>query len=245
MRFVNLSQDAHAESRSRERMPMHHLLRKPQLQPQLSYFVLEQFAQRLQQLELHVFRQAAHVVVRFDDMRLSRLGARRLNDVRIDRALREPLDVFEFRRLFIEHFDKTPADDFSLLLRIRFAGQRRQEALFGIDANDLHAHVLCERGHHLIAFTQTQQSMIDEYASQLRADGLMQQRGQDGRINPTRQSQQYPIAANLSANARDAVLDDVAGRPARGTTGDLTNEAAQNLAALQGMRHFGMKLQAV
>ncbi len=163
----------------------------------------------------------------------------------IDRALRQPLDVLEFRRFLVEHLDEHPADDFALLLRIRFAGQRREESLLGIDANDLDAHVLGKGRHDLIALAQAQQSVIDEYAGQLCADGLVQQRGHHRRIDAARQTQQHPVAADLRTNPRHAVLDDIAGGPARRAAGDLANEAPQDLAALQSVRDLGMKLQAV
>jgi len=89
----------------------------------------------------------------------------------------------------------------------------------------LHAHVFGECRHHLIALAQTQQSMIDEYAGQLSADRLVQQRRQHGRIDAARQPQQHPLAAHLRADPRDAVIDDTARCPARGATGDLPNEA--------------------
>ena len=65
------SSDLHAQSRARKRMPVHHLRGESQLQAQLADLVLEQFAQWLQQLQLHVLRQAAHIVVRLDHVRLA------------------------------------------------------------------------------------------------------------------------------------------------------------------------------
>ena len=53
--------------------------------------------------------------------------------------------------------------------------QRLQETFLGIDANHPDAHVLGEGGHHLIAFIEAQQAVIDEYAGKLIADGAMQQ----------------------------------------------------------------------
>jgi len=45
---------------------MHHVVRQPEFHAELAYLVLEQFAQRLQQFELHCLRQPAYVVVRLD-----------------------------------------------------------------------------------------------------------------------------------------------------------------------------------
>jgi len=103
----------------------------------------------------------------------------------------------------------------------------------------LNAHVLCECRHHLIAFAQTQQPMIDEYAGQLSTDGLVQERRQHGRINSARQAQQHAVASNLRADPRHAVIDDVACRPTGGAAGNLSHEAPQYLAALKRVSNLG------
>ena len=53
------------------------------------------------------------------------------------------------------------------------------------------------------------------------------------------------VAAHLRADSSHAVLDDVPGRPARFAAGDLAHEAPQDLAALQTVGHFRMKLQPI
>ena len=189
--------------------------------------------------------QAAHVVVRFDHMSLARFGARGFDHVRINRALRQPLHVLELGRLLVENLDEHASDDLTLGFRVRFAGERGEEALFGVDAYHPHAHVLGERRHHLIAFAEAQQPMIHEYAGQLRSDGTMQQRRQHRGIDAPGQPQQHFVAAHLGADSRHAVLDDVARRPRRCAAGNLAHEAPQDLPALQRVRHLGMKLQSV
>ena len=79
---LHLAEDAHAEARARERMAVHHLARQAELDAELAHFVLEQLAQRLEQLEVQLLRQAADVVVRLDDVRLACLRAGRLDHVR-------------------------------------------------------------------------------------------------------------------------------------------------------------------
>ena len=95
MRFVDFTQNTHAQPGAREGMPMHHVPRQAQFHPQFAHFILEQFAQRLEEFELHVLGQTAHIVVRLDDVCFARLAAGRLDDVGIDRALRQPFDVLE------------------------------------------------------------------------------------------------------------------------------------------------------
>src|SRR5690606_29980084 len=103
------------------------------LDTDLAHLVLEEIAQRLDELELHPLRKPADVVVRLDELGLARRRAGRLDHVRIDRALREPLDAFEPMRLLLEHLDEEPPDDLALRLRILDALQRIEEALLGID----------------------------------------------------------------------------------------------------------------
>src|SRR5438105_15640904 len=103
-------------------------------------------------------------------MRLARARARGLDDVGIDRTLGQKLDTSELVSFFVKHFHERAPDDLALLLRIRDTRQRRQKALFSVDPNDTHTQMLSESAHHLVAFTQAQQTMIDEDTHQLVTD---------------------------------------------------------------------------
>ena len=93
--------------------------------------------QRLDELHAHLLGQATDVVVRLDHVRLAGLRAGRFDDVGVDRALRQPLDALELVRLFVEDLDEVRADDLALSLRVRLAGQRREEA----DDHEIDHHV--------------------------------------------------------------------------------------------------------
>jgi hypothetical protein len=56
--------------------------------------------------------------MRLDHMGVAGLAAGRLNHIRLDRALRQPLDVFELRGFLIEDFHEHAADDLALLLPV-------------------------------------------------------------------------------------------------------------------------------
>ena len=62
----HLADDADGQARARERLPPDHVLRQAQLLTHHPHLVLEEHAQRLHQLEVHVVGQAADVVVRLD-----------------------------------------------------------------------------------------------------------------------------------------------------------------------------------
>src|SRR5256885_2119750 len=59
------------EARPRERMPAHDLLRQAELPADLAHFVLEELAQRLDQLPGKGRSQAPHLMMRFDRDRLT------------------------------------------------------------------------------------------------------------------------------------------------------------------------------
>ena len=179
-------------------------------------------------------------------MRLAGPGAGRLDDVRVDRALGQPLHVVaQFPGLLFEHLDEQVADDLALALGIVDAFQGGEKPRLGIHADHLHPHVLGERGHDLVAFPVAQQAVVDEHAGQLIAERLVQQRGDHRGIHPAGKPQQDTVPTDTVAHRSDAVLDDVAGRPQRCAVAQIDDETLQDALPLAGMGDFGMKLQAV
>ena len=122
----HLAQDPHREPRTREWLSDHELLVEPHLAPDLAHLVLEQLAQRLDQRHPHPVRQAAHVVVALDHRRLTDDG-NRFDDIGIERALREKVDLAELRGFRLEDVDEGGADGFALLLGIGHAGEPLEE----------------------------------------------------------------------------------------------------------------------
>ena len=84
-----------AESRPRERLAPHDLVGQAELGSDLAHLVLEQVAQRLDQLEGHVVGQAADVVVALDPGGILRA---RLDHVGVQRALHEKARVGDAAR---------------------------------------------------------------------------------------------------------------------------------------------------
>ena len=239
------AEDAHAQAGARERVAVDHFARQAEFHTDLAHFVLEQLAQRFDQLELHVRRQAADVVMALDDVGLAGLAAGGFDHVRVDGALGEVVHIGQRGGFFVEHVDEQAADDLALGFRVVHAVQGLHEAFFGVHSNDLDAEVLGEHAHHLITFVQTQQAVVDEHAGELIADGLVQQGGNDGRIDAAGQAQQDLAATNFLAHARDGVVDDLAGRPARSAAAEIMHEARQDACALGGVGDLGMELHAV
>ena len=201
------------------------VLGQSELGPDLAHLVLEEIAQRLEQLQVHALGQAADVVMRLDQMRFARLRARGLDDVGIDGALSEPAYILDLLGLDVEDFDEQAADDLALLLGIGNAGERGQERLLGVDTPHVRAQVLREHAHDLITLVEAQQARVDEYADELVADRLVQQRRDDRRIDAARQTEQHAVAADLRADLGDVLGDDVLGRPYRRAAADVEHEA--------------------
>jgi hypothetical protein len=97
-----------------------------------AHLVLEQFAQRLDQLHVHAFRQAADIVVALDGHRRPAGERDALDHVGIERALGEEIGAAELLGLFLEHVDEQLADGLALDLRIGLAFERTDE---GVDAS--------------------------------------------------------------------------------------------------------------
>ena len=111
--------------------------------------------------------------------------------------------------------------------------------------DNIQTEVVTEHLHHLLAFVQTQQTVIDEDAGQLLTDGAMQQHGHHGGVDTAGETQDHLVTANLLANAGDGIVDDGGRRPQRFTTTDIFDEVLQHARSLTGVRHFRVELHAV
>ncbi len=102
-------------------------LGQTEFQPELAHLVLEKALQRLDQFELHLFGQAADVVMAFDQRRRIAGNRHRFNDVGIQRALGEKFRCAGALGRRLENFDERFADDFSFALGIGHALEPAQE----------------------------------------------------------------------------------------------------------------------
>jgi hypothetical protein len=135
------------------------------LRPTAADFVLEQLAQRLDQLHPHPLGQAADVVVALDQRRLPD-DRDRLDDVGIERALREKVDLPELRRLL----SKTSMNVAPMILRF-FSGSvtPARRSRNSVDAST-NTSGSCSRSKRLricAASSEPQHAVVDEDAGQL------------------------------------------------------------------------------
>ena len=94
---------------------------RPSSRPERAHLVLEQLAQRLDQLQVHALGQAADVVVRLDGHRRAAGEGHALDHVGIERALGQELGAAELLGLLVEHVDEQRADGLALGLGVGLA----------------------------------------------------------------------------------------------------------------------------
>ena len=176
------------------------LLGQAELAAERPHLVLEQFAQRLDQLHVHALRQAADIVVRLDGDRRAAGERHALDDVGIERALRQELGAADLLRLLLEHLDEQPADGLALGLRIGLAFERADEAVGRVDVDQRDVVVAAEHRHHLLRLVLPHQAVVDEDAGQLLADRLVDQHRGDGGIDAARQAADDAALADLRAD---------------------------------------------
>ena len=166
---------ADREARAGERMAADEGLRQAKLAAERAHLVLEQLAQRLDQLQVHALGQAADVVVRLDRHRRAAGERHALDHVGIERALREELRAADLLRLRLERLDEQAADDLALLLGVVDAVQLAEEQLGGIDVHERDVERAAEQLDDLVGLVQAHQAVVDEDAGELVADRLVDQ----------------------------------------------------------------------
>src|SRR2546425_2967203 len=136
--FIDGSDDADGETGTGERMTPDPLFGQAERQADLAHFVLEEHTQRLNQVQVHLFRQATDVVVGLDAGRgSSSVVAGTLDDVGVECSLCQECDggalfpapgtrrghQYILFRCFFEDANKFLADDFAFLFRVDYACQ--------------------------------------------------------------------------------------------------------------------------
>src|SRR5688500_5197080 len=165
----HFAEDAYRESGTGERRAPDELLLESQLEAEAPDLVLEQLAHRLDELQPHLLGQAADVVMRLDDggRPLDRNG---FDDVGIERALNEEVDVRNALRLFLEDGDELVADALALGLRLLDPGEALIETLARVDGDDVHAEAFAETRNDLHGLVFSQNAVVDEDGGELIAD---------------------------------------------------------------------------
>ena len=204
-----LADAAHREARARERLAHDHLVGDAERLAHLAHFVLVEVLDRLDEpLEEDVLGKAAHVVVRLHGLVAAHA---RLDDVGVDRALAEELDVaellLEVARDVGEHLDELAADALALQLGVGDALRLVEEALLGVDLDEVDAELALEDLLDLLRLVEAHAAVVHEHAREVLADGLVEQHRAHGAVDAAGHRQQHLLVAHLGADRLDLGLD--------------------------------------
>jgi hypothetical protein len=177
--------------------------RQAELAAQCAHLVLEQFAQRLDQLHVHPLGQAADIVVALDRHRRPAGEADALDHVRIERALGEEIGAADLPRLRLEDVDEGLADELALGLGLVEPGEAAEELVGGVHMDQRDVVMVAEQADDLLGLVRPHQAVIDEDAGELVADRLVDQHRGDGAVDAARQAADHPALPDLGADVGD------------------------------------------
>ena len=111
--------------------------------------------------------------------------------------------------------------------------------------NNVQTKVIAKHIQNLLCFVETQQAVVDEYASQVFTDSAVQQHCGYGGIHTTREAEDDFIVAYLLADASYSIVDNFRWRPQGFTLADITHKTLQHAHTLAGVSHFRVELYAI
>ena len=161
---------AYTQTRSRERMAGDEMLRHAELAADPADLVLEEPLERLTELEFHLLRQSAHIVMTLDDLAGD---VKTLYPVRVYGALRKPLGIRNLLSLTVEDLDEAFAYYLPLLLRIGDTREPSHEKRAGVNAHHIEAQALIIL-HHILELVLPEKTVVHEYAGEPVAYGSVQ-----------------------------------------------------------------------
>ena len=237
--------DADGEARTREGMAADQRIVEAQGAADAAHLVLEEFAQRLDELEGHVVREAADVVVGLDGRRRA-AHRERLDHVRVERPLHEEAGVgAQLAGGVLEDADKGLADDPALPLGVGDALEGREELRPGFDHLQADPHVLAEGALHVQALVHPHEAGVHEDAGELVAHGPVHQRRGHRGIHPAGEAAEDLLCPHGAPDALHGFGHEGAGRPVGGTAANAEEEVLDDLLAPRRVRHLGVELDAV
>ena len=239
----DVAENADREAWAWKRLPNQEFLLDAEVAADAAHFVLEQLAQRLHELELHAFRQAADVVMALDGGRRT-AHRHRFDDIRVERALRQEVEFAERLRLVVEDVDERGANDLALLLGVSDAGEPREEDVGRIDMVHGQRQLLVAR-HHLLGLVQAQQAVVDEDALQAIANRAVDDRRRDGRVDAARQATNDTAVAHLGCDAGGRLINERRRGPVASAAADVERKVAKQFAAAIGMGDLGVEQHGV
>ena len=226
-------------------MPPQNRIWNAQLGPHLAHFILEQFTQRFNEFHVHLFRQAAHIVVALDH-RARPFVRDGFDDVRVQRALGQKVHLHALRldglRFPVEHLDEGMPDDLALFLRVFHAFQTLEEEIRSLHILEIEIEMFAQVADHFLTFVPAQHPVVHKDAVQAMADGLVQQHRHHGGIHPAGQRADHMAVAHGFAALADHTLHKGTHTPVGGNFGHVEQEIAEHRLAVLAVRHLWMEL---
>ncbi len=168
----------------------------------------------------------------------------RLDDIGIERALAEEVDLAELVRLDLEHVDEGVADDLALGFRIDDAGQPIEKQVGRIGEDQWQVQPL-EPLADLGGFVEAQHAVVDEDAGEAVADRLGNQQRRHGRVDAAAQAAHDAAVADLFADAGDRLFHEFAHGPVARAAAHRERKVTDDLEAAVGVDHLGVEQQGV
>ena len=234
----DIAQDTHSQTRTREGVTGNQVFGHAQLATYTTHLVLKQPLQGLTQLQMHLLRQTAYIMMALDHLAGD---VQRLDTVGIDRALSQPFGIGNLLGLGIEYLDEVATDDLSLLLWIGHASQIGKELCAGIHTDHVQAQHLVIL-HDLSKLVLTEHTMIHEDTCQVTTNGTIEQDGSDRRIHATGKTEDHTVVTQLCLQLCHRGVDKRSGTPLLTAATDINHEVLQQLLTLQGVEHLGVEL---
>jgi hypothetical protein len=247
----DLADNADAEAWPGERLAAHDHLGQSELTPNRPHLVLEQGAERLDERELQVFGQAAHIVMTLD-VRSARTTTR-FDNIRVERALHQKVDRRAIPRRFsdeisgrsLEGADEFAPDDLALGLRVAHTGERVQKLFDGIDGHESYPGGGDVVFLDLATLVLAQQPVIHEDADELIADGPVHHRRGYRRVHSAGEPTNYPCRADLGPDSFHLLGDNVSTVPVGGDPGGIVQKVFEHALAELGVLHLRVPLHPV
>ncbi len=167
---------SHAEAGTGEGLTIDHIVGEAERLAHDAHFVLKEQFDRLDEVELQILGETAHVVVRLD-------AVLALQNVGIDGALREESDVLYLPCFFFKHANEFRADDLPLGLGVLDSRELVEEAIHRVHVDEVCVHLVAEDFDDLFGLTLSEETVIDVHAHEVFADGFDEERGDDRAVH--------------------------------------------------------------
>ena len=108
-----------------------------------------------------------------------------------------------------EDADEFGADDLALLLGVGDAGELAEEAVGGVDVDEVGAELLAEDADDLLGLALAEEAVVDVDTGELLADGADEEGRDDGAVDAAGEGEEHLLVADLGADGLDLVGDEV------------------------------------